>query len=254
MKEHIEYVIEYLKKQPVKGCITGSSLLGYFKEEGSIQDVDLFVYDEKSFTKILFDLDYNKDFLILDKLEQWKLDQFVTKEYNNKASFGITTIKFMYNTCIPVNIILKRGCDDIFSVLSSFDMDVISVGYDIQTKQFLDLSGDSTKTKIVSWNKWNTNFYDPELWQISRILRQLERVIKYHKRGYNTDAVCQKYIELIDQVQNYQNIFNSDNFSEKLKIKKKNTKIVKKICEEWLRTHKITDEQLELIKTKIKEI
>ena len=79
MKEHIDYIVEYLKQQPIKGCITGSALLGYF--DG--QDVDLFVYDEKSFTKILFNLQYNSSFLILDPLEQWKLDQFINKEYNN---------------------------------------------------------------------------------------------------------------------------------------------------------------------------
>lgn len=249
MKEHVDYIVEYLKKQPIKGCITGSCLLGYFDN----QDVDLFVYDEKSFNKILFNLYYNPMFLVLDPLEKWKLDQFLNKEHNNKASFGITTIKFIYNTCIPLNIILKKGCNNIYSVLSSFDMDIISKGYDIQTKQYLDLS-ENLPNKQATWNKWNTNFYDPELWQISRILRQLERVVKYHKRGYNTDAVCIKYIELIDEIQNFQNIFSSDNFSEKLKIRKKNTKIVKEICQMWLKTHEISDEQLELLKEKIKEI
>lgn len=249
MKEHVDYIVEYLKKQPIKGCITGSCLLGYFEH----QDVDLFVYDEKSFNKILFNLHYNPAFLILDPLEQWKLDQFLNKEGNNKASFGITTIKFVYNTCIPLNIILKRGCNNIFSVLSSFDMDIISRGYDIQTKQYLDLS-ENLPGKQATWNKWNTNFYNPELWQISRILRQLERVVKYYRRGYNTDPVCLKYIELIDEIQNFQNIFSSDNFNEKLKIRKKNTKIVKEICQVWLKTHELSDSQLELLKEKIKEI
>lgn len=248
MKEHIDYVIEYLKKQPIKGCITGSCLLGYFEN----QDVDLFVYDEKSFTKILFNLYYNNNFLILDPLEKWKLDQYLNKEHG-KASFGITTIKFVYNTCIPVNVIFKKGCINAFSVLASFDMDIICKAYDIETRQYLDLS-EHLPNKQATWNKWNTNFYDPELWQIGRILRQLERVIKYHKRGYNTDAVCIKYIELIDEVQKFQNIFNSNNFSEKLAIRKNNTKIVKQICEVWLKTHEISDEQLELLKEKIKEI
>lgn len=249
MKEHIDYIIEYLKKQPIKGCITGSCLLGYFDN----QDVDLFVYDEKSFTKILFNLQYNSSFLILDPLEQWKLDQFLNKEYNNKARFGITTIKFIYNTCVPVNIIFKKNCTNIFSVLSSFDIDIICKGYDIETRQLLDLT-EKLPGNQATWNKWNTNFYDPELWQISRILRQLERVIKYYKRGYDTDPVCIKYIELIDEVQKFQDIFNSNNFSESLKIRKKNSKIVKEICTIWLKTHEISDEQLELLKEKIKEI
>lgn len=249
MKEHIDYIIEYLKKQPIKGCITGSCLLGYFDN----QDVDLFVYDEKSFTKILFNLQYNSSFLILDPLEQWKLDQFLNKEYNNKSKFGITTIKFMYNTCVPVNIIFKKGCTNIFSILASFDMDIICKGYDIETRQYLDLT-EKLPNKQATWNKWNTNFYDPELWQIGRILRQLERVIKYYKRGYDTDPVCIKYIELIDEVQKFQDIFNSNNFSESLKVRKKNSKIVKDICKIWLKTHDISDEQLGLLKEKIKEI
>ena len=77
-------------------------------------------------------------------------------------------------------------------------MDIIAKGFDIETQQYLDLS-ENLPNKQATWNKWNTNFYDPELWQISRILRQLERIIKYHKRGYNTDAVVHKYIDLIRQ-------------------------------------------------------
>jgi hypothetical protein len=133
-------------------------------------------------------------------------------------------------------------------------MDIICKAYDTYLEKELDLTDGSTKTRVASWNRWNSNFYSSELWQISRILRQLTRVIKYHKRGYNTDALVLKYIELIDEVQKFQNIFNSDNFSEKLKIRKSNTKIVKKICEKWLETHEISDEQLELLTEKIREV
>ena len=252
MKQQVNTVINYLKEQPyMKGCITGSCMLDKYYEG---MDIDLFVYDEKSFTNILWNLYYNKEYVILENLEGWKFDQFVTKVTGGQASWGVTTIKFLYNTCVPVNIILKRNCKNIFDVLASFDMDIICKGYDIKTKQTLDLLGDSVATKIASFNKWNNNFYDPELWQVSRILRQLDRCIKYHKRGFNTDAVVLKYIELIDSIQEYQNIFNSNDFSEKLKIKKRNTKVVKKICEAWLETHEISDKQLELLQDKIKEI
>ena len=250
MKKNIDDAISWIKKQDIRGCITGSCMLGYFEN----QDIDVFVYDEKSFNKLLFAMYYGDKFLILDKLEQWKFDRQVNAIESNKAPFGINTIKFTYNTCIPVNIIYKKHCYNIFSVLSSFDMDIISLGYDIETKQYLDLSGDSHKTKKASWNKWNTSYYNPDLWEISRILRQLERVIKYHKRGYDTDDVLKKYITLIKEIQQYQNIFNSINFSEKLKVRKKNAKIVKEICEVWLNTHKITDKQLETLTQKIKEI
>lgn len=248
MKEQIDKVIEFLKEQPVKGCITGSSLLGYF--EG--QDVDIFTYDEKSFTKLLFALHHNPSFIIMNKLEKWKFDQHIDKPQSYSKKGFVQTIKFTYNTCIDVNVILKKEATDIFSTLSSFDMDIIAKGYDIETKQFLDLS--EKKDKIATWNKWNTAFYSSEIWQINRILRQLERCFKYHKRGYNVDAVVQKYIELIETLQEFTNIFDSENFTEKLKITKVNTAIVKEICEIWLETHEITDEQIKLMKEKIKQI
>jgi hypothetical protein len=249
MKKQINDVIEWVKQQPIHGCITGSCLLDYF--EG--QDVDIFVYDEKSFTKIMYAMHYNDMFQILDPLEKWKFDQFINKNESTFFKFGVLTIKFTYNTCIPVNIILKKKCNNIFSVLSSFDLDIISKGYDILSGQYLNLS-QNLPDKKATWNKWNTTYYSEEIWEINRILRQLQRCFKYHNRGYNTDAVVIKYIELIDRIQEVNNIFSSQNFDEKLKITKANTMIVKKLCETWLETHKITDEELELLITKIKQI
>lgn len=255
MEEQIKNVIEFLKQQNVRGCITGSCLLGVFENEKHVQDVDVFLYDEKAFAELYFAMYHNPMFTILDKLELWKSDMFRTKEsFGNKHHTGVTTIKFMYNTIIPVNIIYKKNCHNIFSVLSSFDMDVISVGYDLQAKEYLDLSGDSRTTKIVSYNKWNPAFNSTDVWNISKILRQLERVIKYYRRGYNTDAVVLKYMEMIDALQEFQSIFNSENFNDKLKITQENTLIIKQVCELWLKTHEITDAQLEVLQQKIKEI
>ena len=249
MKEQINNAIEWLKKQEIRGCITGSCMLDYF--EG--QDIDCFVYDEKQFNKLLFAMHHSDMFTILDPLEKWKFDQYTNRNNSTFYKFGLITIKFDYNTCIPVNIILKKKCTDIFSVLSSFDLDIICRGYDIQTKQFLDLS-ENLPDKKATWNKWNIAYYSNEIWQISRILRQLTRCIKYHKRGYNTDDIVLKYIELIDTLQEYENIFSSENFTEKLKTTKENTIIVRKLCETWLDTHDITDDQLALLETKIRQI
>jgi len=252
MEEQINNAIDWLKNQDVKGCITGSCLLGYFPDEK--QDIDCFVYDEKSFNKLLFAMHHSPMFTILDKIEQWKFDQYNSKDQSTFYKFGLITLKFTYNTCIEVNVILKKKCTDIFSVLSSFDINLISKGYDIQTKQYLDLSGDSSTTKIADWNKWNTTFYSEEIWQMNRVLRQLDRCFKYHKRGYNTDKVVLKYIDIIEKVQDFDNIFQSDNFEEKLKITRKNTLIIKQLCETWLETHEINEDQLLILKEKIKEI
>jgi hypothetical protein len=224
--------------------------MGYFQNS----DVDFFAYSEASFTQMFYAMYHNPMFQILDPLEVWKANKFIERKLDNYNKTKLVTIKFMYNTCLPVNIIFKSHCTDGYSVISTFDMDVIAKCYDTFIQREIDLTYGSAESKVVSWNKHNQNFYDPELWQISRILRQLERVIKYYKRGYNTDAVVHKYIELIDEVQKFQDIFSSNNFSETLKIKKSNAKIVKKICEKWLETHEISDEQLELLKEKIKEV
>ena len=222
MKEQINDAINWIKEQPVKGCITGSCLLDYF--EG--QDIDCFVYDEKSFNKLLFAMHHNPMFTILDPLEQWKFDQYINKNNSTFYKFGLITIKFNYNTCVEINVILKKKAKDIFSVLSSFDLDIICKGYDIETKQYLNLS-ENLPGKKATWNKWNTTYYSDEIWAISRVLRQLNRCFKYHKRGYDTDDIVRKYLELLEKLQKYESIFSADTFNERLRVTQANTFVVK---------------------------
>lgn len=253
MQKQFNDLLDYVKSLNIRACITGSSMLGYM--EGQKQDIDIFCYDLCSFTELYYELYHNKMFTILDPLEKWKSDMFRSKEsFNNKHHSGVTTIKFFYNTCLELNIIYKKNCDNAFATIASFDLDLISKAYCLQSKQYLDLSGDSQTTKIVSYNKWNPRFNSSEIWEINRILRQIERVIKYYKRGYNTDAVMLKYIELIDKIQEFQSVFSSENFNEKLKISQENTLIIKKICEHWLENHEMTDDQVTLLQIKVKEI
>lgn len=249
MKKQIQAAIEFIKTLDVSGCITGSCLLEYF--EG--QDVDVFAYNEKSFTQLLFALHYNDAFQITDPLEQWKFDKFL-KEENKFAKFGINTIKFTYNTCVDVNVVYKKRCTDVFSVLSSFDLNIICKGYDLQTKQTLDLTGDSGVTKITDWNRWNQAYYSKEIWEVSRILRQLTRCFKYYKRGYNTDLVVIKYLDLIANIERYRNIFKSENFDVRLKNLRNDCTIIKKICEVWLETHHIEDNDIKLINEIIQKL
>jgi len=253
MRKQLDDATTWLKNlKHVRGCITGSSLLGEYWDG---MDVDLFVYDEQSLNKVLFELNANDKFHILDLTEQWKYDQQINEPVENKKNY-IQTIKFIYNTCIPVNIILKKSSYNIFNVLSSFDMDIIAIGYDLQTKQYLDLGNDvNRKNKIASWNTWNNAYYKPNIWETSRILRQISRIFKYHKRGYNTDKVIFKYIDLIDEIQKMHNLFeNSITYTSKLKITQTNTRIVKDICNLWLKTHTISDKELELLNNKIREL
>lgn len=249
MKEQIDNAIEWIKEQPIKGCITGSSLLEYFED----QDVDVFTYDEKSFQKMLFAMHHSDKFTIMDPLENWKFQQYIDKNESSFFKFGMITIKFTYNTCIPINVIFKKRAKDIFSVLSSFDLDIICKGYDIETKQFLDLS-ENLPDKKATWNKWNTTYYSNEVWAMGRLLRQLSRCFKYHKRGYDTDLLVIKYLEILDRLEKFESIFASESFNDKLSITKENTIIIKQICEVWLETHEINEAQLELLEIKTKEI
>jgi len=255
MREQIDFIIDFLKNQKnVRGCITGSSLLG---EYWDYMDVDLFVYDETSLNKILNILDFDKRFQILDKKEQWKFDQQINiPNTGNKKKNFIQTIKFTYNTAIPVNIIFKPFARNIYEVLSSFDMDIVAIGYDLQTKQTLDLGNiNNRKNKIADWNKYNIAFYSNNLWDEQKLLRQLDRIFKYYKRGYNTDLVVLKYIEIMDNLKNYHNIFKDAKvFTNKLKIIKENITIIKKICNLWLQNHTITEDELKLIHIKMLEL
>lgn len=252
MKEQFKKALEWAMSRDIKGCVTGSALLKYFDEKS---DIDIFCYDQASFLKLYYEMYYDPMFQILDKIELWKAQQIMTKDFFiNKHFTGVTSLKFTYNTCINLNIVLKKGYDNVFAVLSSFDINLVCKAYDLSTKKYLDLTEGSTESKIVNYNSWNPAFLSTEIWQISRILRQMERIIKYHKRGYNTDAVVLKYIELIDRLEEYKSIFKSETFNEKLKTLQTNTASLKKICELWLKTHTITDKELELLQLKIKEL
>lgn len=249
MKEQIEDVKGILRKLPhVGGCITGSSMIGYW--EG--QDVDLFTYSKESFLEVMYFMIYDPRFQMLDPLEKWKLEQVRDKGVD-AGKFGVLTIKFMYNTCVPINIVFKNHTYNAASVLSSFDLDIICIAEDIQSGKILDMS-EGLPDKVATWNKWNTSYDSSNIWELSKILRQLQRCFKYHSRGYNTDLAVEKYIEIIDKLINYDNVFNNDKFAERLKDTKENMVILKKICLHWLENHEISEEALVTLQTKIKEI
>ena len=245
----MENAVAFLKEQDVNACITGSCLLEYF--EGA--DVDVFCYDEAAFTKLLFTLYHNKMFLLLDPLEKWKFEDWTTNPYKGSIKkLGLITIKFKYNMCIDVNVIFKERQTSVFDVISNFDLDIISVGYDLKSKKTLNLS-ENLPNKTATWNKWNKNFYTSNIWSIGRILRQFLRIVKYYNRGYNTDEVAIKYKEIIIEILEYENIFKSDKVDEKIKSFKENSKILIKIIDKWLDTHCLSEKEELLINETIKK-
>lgn len=249
MKEQFDNVIEWIKTQDIDGCITGSCLLEYF--EGA--DVDVFTYNEAAFTKLIYAMYYNPMFTILDPLEKWKFTDWT--ETANKGSLkklGLVSLKFTYNTCIEVNVIFKEKNNSVFDVISSFDMNIVCKGIDLKTKQVLDLTGGLTK--IATWNKYNKAFYKTNIWSVSRILRQLLRCVKYHRRSYNTDDIVLKYKELLEDVMQQDSIFSSEKVDEKTTAVRTNGKLLIQIMDKWLETHTMTKEEEVLIMETVRRI
>ena len=131
-------------------------------------------------------------------------------------------------------------------------MDIICKGYDLQSEQYLDLTGESTLTKKVNINKWNNSFHSSELWEVSRVLRQLERCFKYHERGFDTDNIVNHYIKLIDNIDKHESIFDSLQYNERLKNSKEINAVIRNICTTWLSDHKISDDERVLLQKTIK--
>lgn len=245
MKEQVDNLIEILKQQDINGCITGSCLLEYF--EGA--DVDVFCYDEQSFTALLYFMKYNKMFTVLDPLEIYKLDQYLKQGKSSLESIGLITIKFKYNLCIDCNITFKKFHKNIFDVLSNFDLDIIATGFDIKTKKSLSLR--ESTGKVGYWNKWNTAYYKSDLWSCKRLLRQFSRVIKYTERGYNLDEVTDKYISLIEEILAKENVYKSEKgiiFYDKTQ---KEFEIVLKILQLWKKDKVMSKENLLVLQSLI---
>jgi hypothetical protein len=251
MKEQFITAIDWIKSQDIDGCITGSILLDYFPDDK--QDIDVFVYNEASFTKLIYTMKFNPMFSILAPLEEWKFKDWT--ETSNKGSLkklGLISLKFHYNNSIEINVIYKEKHQSVFDVLASFDMDIVCKGIDLRTKQVLDLTNGANK--IASWNKFNKAFYKTNIWSISRILRQFGRLVKYHKRGYNTDLVTLRYKELLENVIKEESIFKSIKVTDQIEAVKHNGAVLIQIFDKWLETHEMTNEQLELINETLKKI
>lgn len=245
MREQIDNCIELLKQQDVNGCITGSVMLDYF--EGA--DIDLFMYDKSSFNKLLFFMHYNPMFLILDKLEQHKFDEYINDDKSSLDSIGLITLKFKYNLSVDVNVVFKKFHKNIFDVLSNFDLDIIANGYDIKTGNFLSLR--TTTGLEGTWNKWNTSFYKTDFWSTKRLLRQFERVVKYTERGYDLDSVTDKYISIIEEILKTDNYYKTEKGSKYFTDTIQMFEVVLKILKAWKVEKKMTSEQLLVLKTLI---
>jgi len=247
MKEHFESAIDLLKKQQINGCITGSCMLEF--NENWNQDIDLFVYDKASFTKILWFMYYNPMFNILDPLENHKFKDFVDNDKSSLEQLGLITIKFKYNLLIDVNVIFKKFHKTCFDVISNFDLDLTATAYDIKTGKTISLR--ETTGLEGTWNKWNPTMYQTEFWSTKRILRQFSRVVKYTERGYNLSSVTSKYISIVEEIISQENFYKSDKGKKYFDDSIEQFEQVLKILKEWEKTLKMSPADLLTLQTLI---
>ena len=219
----IKDTIELLKNTDIYGCITGSSMLPdvNFDEWDSIPDIDLFVYYEPQLVDAMGLLMYKHGFEMCGAGEEWKRERARTRG-GNKKDF-LQTVKLRKGNVI-VNITYKYGKTKLTDVLSSFDMSIIMIGYDIRKHVTLDLRKAwpgmvpadeeerwSHDVKVAVPNPLrdqDVDMYGAEMW-----VRQFDRVIKYWNRGFDTRPMADFYIDLIDGVIEKGQLFATDRSS-----------------------------------------
>ena len=219
LTEQIHKTIEELKSLPIIGCITGSSMIpdANFDEWDSHPDIDIFVYYEQQLQWTVAMLLYEYGFKMLDSKEDWKLSRLNTKG-TDKKNF-LTTLKVKRNDVI-VNITYKKNRNNIVSVLASFDMSCIMIGYDIPYGWGIDMRTSDVKIFDDKNNRWSSDpkvsvpnpmrkqdadIYTTEMW-----VRQFDRVIKYWNRGIDTRPMARFYIDLITQTIEKGSLFTSE--------------------------------------------
>lgn len=247
MKDNFEKLIALIKEQQLDACLTGSCMLGY--QEGWNQDVDVFCYNQQSFTELLYFCKYHPMFTLLEPMEIHKLNQYTKENRSSLESIGLISIKFKYNLCIDFNIVYRKNNHNIFDVISGFDADVIAQGYCLRTKKTLSLR--ESIGNNLTWNKWCKAFYNSNQFDVKRILRQFDRICKYESRGYNCDGLLNKYIELVEDILKKDNIYLSEKGKDFYDRTCKEFTLVLKILQEYKKERKITPDQLLILKTLI---
>ena len=243
MKTQFKNAIALIKKQQINGCITGSCMLEYFPDA----DIDIFVYSESDLNQLLFFMYYNPLFQCLDPLEKYKFEEYIKKGKSSLHKIGLITVKMKYNLSVDVNVVYRKTNHNIFDVISNFDLSIICKGFDIKTGKTLDLS-EYKNDKVGTWNKWNRSFYQPDIWDTKRLCRQFFRIVKYEQRGYNLTSATNKYIELVEQMLELENIYKTERGTEFYNKIKQEFTLVLKLLKAYKKEKKISPEGLLVLK------
>ena len=210
VSEDIKDVISILKCTDIDGCITGSSMIdGDYDNWETIPDIDVFVYHANELIYAVDTMIKEYQWYPATKGEEWKIKKMRNRDV--KSNLALQTIKLKHKDHdVQVNLTWKEKRDNLFAVLSSFDMSIIMVGHDIQKKVTVDFR---TKGDMVLYdenNIWSDSIYKAvpnplreqkvDMYGAETWVRQYGRCIKYWDRGYDTREMAKFYIKLIDQV------------------------------------------------------
>lgn len=219
LTQEIKDTIELLKELPINGCITGSSMIpeADFDAWTSKPDIDVFVYSDMQLLFVSTMLMTGYGFEPASKAEEKKLEWLREGGINKKAP--LTTIK-VKNGDVVVNLTWKKWKTSVVSVLASFDMSCIMIGYDIPFSWGIDMRTKDVKIFDDRENRWsddpnvsvpnpmrkqNADRYTAAMW-----VRQFDRVIKYWQRGVDTRPMAKFYVDLINEVIETGSVFQSE--------------------------------------------
>lgn len=231
----------------INGCVTGSSMLCLhgidFDDWTDVPDVDVFVYSEPQLSHAVDIMCMRYGFKPLNDGEAWKIDRLHTR--GTSRDWPLSTVKVVRDDVV-VNITWKKGYTTMAAVLSSFDMSIIMVGYDIKHRFGMDMrTAESAGVFEDADGLWShdrrtavpnplrdqdVDMYGAKMW-----IRQFTRVIKYWQRGFDTRPMARFYLKLIDGVIKKGRLFQTDKSEEAYNDFMSWTGPVRESIEEWLR-------------------
>lgn len=208
----LSQAIDIIKHTDTKGCIVGSTMFGANMELwDSKPDIDVFVFSNAEAITLIDQLRYKYgfDFGCYDgnaKQQKWHYKQLLK---DTKKKFPVETVKLIKDD-IVINITCKyKGSQPVSTtpgILSTFDMTIAMIGYDIQSHCIIDMR--TKDTNVAHPNPFRS--FEPITWNVAKWIRQFDRIVKYYNRGFDTRPMARFYIDLIDDCLAEGSLFTSE--------------------------------------------
>jgi hypothetical protein len=199
-----EQEFEYLKTnlpEELRGCcITGGSLAAYMTPGRDVEDdsdLDIFAYNTSTFLGLAMWLKANcytiGSSVDDEDRENLKFKWSFESEFS-WSGWNLSTLKFRNSKDLVINLSVKKHRKNVFDIIADFDMSIVCIGYDMESGQLADIRGEfPNEAKLNPWRKTNYS-----RWEVSRFLRQYDRLDKYASRGYDVTLARQGYVDIIE--------------------------------------------------------